>query len=348
MPTISIVIPTKDRIDLLACCLQSLLDQTFKDWEAIVCNDGSPSLTANLSTEFLADNRIRMLDGDPARPGASARRNDGLRSAMSDFVIFLDDDDMLSDTCLSDRLAAMASRQELDAVIAQARLFSQTPGDMDTYWNLFTLEDDLTRFLRGDAPWQTSGPLWRRSFLKKLGGWNEAAKRSQDFEFHVRALSAGLRYEKLCVADIWYRFASDGTVSSGGTEPPAAFHMLDVCNGLRSNLTAAGTARPDTLRRITALMRFHLFRITTKPDFAEESKRLLAEARRRNFIGVLDHRLALAGLALRDWPRPFRYLSWRLLCVAFRSRLRQLGGPYRKNSPAPCSDEFLQAKACRG
>ncbi len=44
-------------------------------------------------------------------------------------------------------------------------------------------------------PWQTTSPIWRKEALKKVGGWDETVKSAQDWEFHIRAVVSGLRYE---------------------------------------------------------------------------------------------------------------------------------------------------------
>nr|MBS9767663.1 glycosyltransferase [Flavobacteriaceae bacterium] len=77
----------------IAECLQSVLSQTFSDWEAIVIDDGSTDETASIIKEF-SDSRIRLIEQENA--GLSATRNNGIALAKGDFVLCLDSDDRLN------------------------------------------------------------------------------------------------------------------------------------------------------------------------------------------------------------------------------------------------------------
>lgn len=86
MPRFSVVVPTKDRPDLLAEALASVQSQSVSDWECIVVNDGgsTPSLPD--------DSRFRLVDHDSSR-GPAAARNSGVTAAGGTVLTFLDDDD---------------------------------------------------------------------------------------------------------------------------------------------------------------------------------------------------------------------------------------------------------------
>ena len=63
MPKISIIIPVYKVEDYLVSCLDSVLDQTFKDWEAICVNDGSPDKCGEILAEYAqSDNRIKVIN----------------------------------------------------------------------------------------------------------------------------------------------------------------------------------------------------------------------------------------------------------------------------------------------
>lgn len=89
---VSVIIPTYNRADKLKRCLQSLVSQTFKNFEVIVCDDGSTDETVGIVKEFSTQlNLIYDYDtnfGGPARP-----RNRGLFLAKGEFIAFLDSDD---------------------------------------------------------------------------------------------------------------------------------------------------------------------------------------------------------------------------------------------------------------
>ncbi len=90
-PTVSVVLPTYNRAHLLPRAIQSVLDQTYTDFELIVVDDGSADNTPTVM-EAYTDDRIRYIRYEPNR-GANAARNIGIRAARAHFIAFQDSDD---------------------------------------------------------------------------------------------------------------------------------------------------------------------------------------------------------------------------------------------------------------
>lgn len=96
MPAISVVIPIYNAEKYLRRCLDSLLNQTFTDWEAICVNDGSPDNSLDILKEYAKkDKRFVVLD--KKNGGVSDARNAGLKIANGDYIHFLDADDFIDD-----------------------------------------------------------------------------------------------------------------------------------------------------------------------------------------------------------------------------------------------------------
>lgn len=91
LPRVSVVIPTYNRSRLLGRAVQSVLSQTFEDWELLVADDASPDDTADQMATF-EDRRLRYLRRE-TNGGNAAARNLGIRSATGEVIAFLDDDD---------------------------------------------------------------------------------------------------------------------------------------------------------------------------------------------------------------------------------------------------------------
>ena len=182
---VSVIIPTYNRAKLLAVCLRSVLCQSHKNLEAIVIDDGSTDETPSLLSSLQgSDSRIKVFRQD--RKGAQAARNLGLETAAGDYVDFLDDDDLLHPEKLSKQLASFD--QSIDGVICQTVWFRDWPGDHNFLFNVFDERDFLARFLALDVVWQTAAPLWRKSFVDKVGRWDERLTSGQDLDFHTRCL----------------------------------------------------------------------------------------------------------------------------------------------------------------
>ena len=90
----SIIIPVYNVENYLRDCLDSVLGQSFSDWEAVCVNDGSTDHSVSILEEYASrDNRITVIS--QPNGGLSAARNTGLNAAKGDYVIFLDSDDWL-------------------------------------------------------------------------------------------------------------------------------------------------------------------------------------------------------------------------------------------------------------
>lgn len=216
MPVVSIVIPTKNRAALLMQTLASVQAQTFGDWEAIVVDDQSTDDTlVRLQQAVLDDSRIRYLTVPKPRHGAQAARNIGIEDAQGRYVILLDSDDLLADFCLQQRVAFMDANPSLDFAVFPCECFRQTPGDTKLLWNVPTDEPDLLRLLKLDVPWQTTSPMWRIDSIRRLLPWPEDVPIAQDWEFHIRALLVGMRYERHGRPDHFWRQAESDRESIG-------------------------------------------------------------------------------------------------------------------------------------
>lgn len=216
---VSIVVPVHNRASELAEALESIRAQTYPHWEAIVVDDRStdnaPSVIARYASE---DARFRFVKLPRDRQGAPAARNCGAALAGGQFVIFFDSDDLLAPAALANRVAVMNAHPELDFAVFGCHMFRKVPGDTGLMWNADTGGDDLDRFLSGDVPWQTTGPIWRRASLERVGPWDELALSSQDWEFHIRALVSGLKYDRFRPPDIYWRMAAPDRASIGKSQ----------------------------------------------------------------------------------------------------------------------------------
>ena len=95
MPKVSIIVPVYNVEKYLNKCLNSLVNQTFKDIEIIIINDGSPDNSKQIIENYKAkyDNIIKVINQQ--NQGLSASRNNGLKIASGDYIIFVDSDDYI-------------------------------------------------------------------------------------------------------------------------------------------------------------------------------------------------------------------------------------------------------------
>ncbi len=94
MPAISVIIPIYNVEKYLRRCLDSVLNQTFSDWQAICVNDGSPDGSAAILSEYAARDK-RFIVVDKENGGLSDARNAGMQVATGEYILYLDSDDFI-------------------------------------------------------------------------------------------------------------------------------------------------------------------------------------------------------------------------------------------------------------
>lgn len=111
-PQISVIIPIYNGAKYLQRCLDSLLNQTFKDWVAICIDDGSTDSTASILDEY-ANKDKRFVVVHKKNAGVSAARNDGIKLVKTEYVHFMDADDILDKNYYS-QIISCAKRFDAD------------------------------------------------------------------------------------------------------------------------------------------------------------------------------------------------------------------------------------------
>jgi glycosyltransferase involved in cell wall biosynthesis len=115
-PTVSIIVPTYNRRDLLPRALDSIVAQTFSDWEIVLVDDGSNDGTDDLAAEYAAGLGDRLVYLRQDNLGSSAARNRGIEACRGRFVAFLDSDDEFVPHKLDRQLQLFELRPELGFV----------------------------------------------------------------------------------------------------------------------------------------------------------------------------------------------------------------------------------------
>lgn len=221
-PLVSIIIPTKDRRVLLTETIASLRNQTHRNWEAVVVDDGSEDDTWLALQEIAAgDSRIRPVRRTGPDCGAAVARNQGFATSQGAFVIFLDSDDLLAPTALAVRVQAAEKHPEADAVVFVGEYFRSTPGeyhdDCQLADRLGDGTDPLDSFLASRSPWVICSPLWRRPALARVGPWDIERSCLEDLEFHFRATILEIQFRRFSVVDHYIRIHRGSQVSRSKT-----------------------------------------------------------------------------------------------------------------------------------
>lgn len=128
MPLFSIIVPVYKAEKYINECVDSVLAQTFEDFELILADDGSPDRCPEICDEYAKkDSRIKVIHKENG--GASSARNSGIEAACGEYVIFLDSDDYWEGNYTLKRLAEK-SKSGYDIIIFGCKLLNMKNGEM--------------------------------------------------------------------------------------------------------------------------------------------------------------------------------------------------------------------------
>ena len=188
-PKVSVITPTYNRAALLPRAVDSVLAQTFQDFELLIIDDCSTDDTQEVIAGF-ADPRVRSFRHETNR-GLSAAFNTGLANARGEYIAFVEDDDEFTTTSLSDRLAAIEAAGPQTALIyAWADGINDAtgelkPGRRPTFEGSKAFEYALTAGNIAGMPVM----LVRTSAAKEVSGFDERLVWGSDSYFICNILS---------------------------------------------------------------------------------------------------------------------------------------------------------------
>jgi glycosyltransferase involved in cell wall biosynthesis len=179
--------PSFNKAKYISESVNSVIDQTYSNWELIIVDDYSTDESQELIKSFASKYDNIKAYFNPENKGANYCRNLGVENANGSYIVFLDADDLLTTQCLEGRMNVMNENDTLDFCVFTMGVFNKKIGDSDLEWKP-TSKNPLNDFLSHQLPWAIPQPIWKKYFLRSLGGFNEEFKRMQDVELHTRTL----------------------------------------------------------------------------------------------------------------------------------------------------------------
>lgn len=183
---ISIVVASYNKLRYIEESINSVIAQTYSNWELLIIDDGSNDGTASFVESNYSDSRILLFKLIENR-GANYCRNLGIEKSNGSYIIFLDADDILDNYCLERRLKAALNYPKSNLIVFSMGVFYKTVGDDKRTW-LPTSRNPLSDFLQHKLPWSILQPLWKKALLLEIKGFDESFNRLQDVELSTRAL----------------------------------------------------------------------------------------------------------------------------------------------------------------
>lgn len=205
---VSIIIPTYNRAHLICETLDSILNQTYKEWECIIVDDGSTDNTNEILSNYLNDSRFKFHLRPSSKPkGANSCRNFGFQFSKGDFIHFMDSDDLYLPIALETFKKSFS--ESIDVVVAKLELTDFDSG-LKIRENQIESQNIIEDYFIGKVAFYVSGPVWKRSFLQKQKQlFDENISNLDDWDFNLRMLYQNPEMEVLNIPLLKYRISEN-------------------------------------------------------------------------------------------------------------------------------------------
>lgn len=213
-PAVSVIIPAYNVAPYIAETLDSLFAQTYRDFEAILVNDGSTDDTEARIAPF----RDRLVYIAQQNRGVMAARNAALRAARGRYIALLDSDDLLLPRFLEVLVGMLEADSAVSVAYPNALYFGWPRHDGKLHQDAFPVADPVTfdRVLRREC--YIFGLLvFRRSVIDEVGGYDESlqGQGAEDFELWLRMLRHGHHFKFTREPLAKYRWRHDSLSNTG-------------------------------------------------------------------------------------------------------------------------------------
>ena len=181
-PKVSIIIPVYNCELYITQGIESVLNQTYTDYEIIVIDDGSTDNTHQVLQPYMK--KIRYFYQE--NKGLSATRNQGIKMAKGELIALLDADDLFLYYKLQEQVAIFDAQPNIGLVQSGWRVVNEKGEKIQDVepWHK-SPELDLVSWLKWKAT-NPSGMMFRKEWLERVNGFNEDLRRLEDFDIVIR------------------------------------------------------------------------------------------------------------------------------------------------------------------
>ena len=213
-PKVSILIPCYNCEKWIAETLQSVLNQTWKNTEVILVDDGSTDNTLAIAKTY--ESKSIKVISQPNK-GASAARNTALKESQGDFIQYLDADDLLSPDKIELQIKLVEQGYESYVIAGEWGRFYTSPLEADfikeAVWQDMSPIDWLVCSWEGGGMMHPAAWLVPRSLISLSGYWNENLCLNDDGEYFCRVLLASQGVKYCAGAKCYYRSGLPNSLS---------------------------------------------------------------------------------------------------------------------------------------
>lgn len=223
MPLISVIIPVYNGQKTIQDTIESVLKQTFSDFELIVINDGSEDATLEI-VNSIQDSRLKVFSYPNA--GLSASRNRGLAQACGEYVSFIDADDLWTPDKLEAQFRALQENPQAALAYSWTNCIDES-GQFSRRGSYITVTGNVyAKLLLIDFIENGSNPLIRRQAFNEVGGFDESLTAAEDRDMWLRLAD---RYHFVAVPSpqVLYRASVNSMSANVVRQEAASLRMIE-------------------------------------------------------------------------------------------------------------------------
>ena len=333
--SVSIIVPAHNAAGTLPCTLESLQEQSFPDWEAIIVDDGSTDLTATIAEEFAAkDGRFRLVRQDNA--GVSVARNTGIAVAKGKWLLFLDSDDWIAPPHLERMTGLLKERPQLDVVLC-GWIRVLPDGSLLGNGN-FPPEGDLFEILACRCAFAIHACLMPRSLVEAAGCFDTTLRTCEDWDLWQRVARTGAKFGLLREVLAYYRMRPASLTTDGSRFMADGLEVIDrghrpdsrISNPLPAHANGVPVDRMDG-----AKMRFACWPAAVALGQGQDGRRLLEKLGDARDAVLDPWFVAISIFEAAPLPTCRCLSEWHALWPLVVQRLDDLLGALEERSQVP-------------
>ncbi len=298
MSLISVIIPVYNGEKTIRETIESVLSQTFRDFELIILNDGSQDSTLEVVSS-IQDSRLKVFSHPNA--GLAASRNRGTFHAVGEYISFIDADDLWTPDKLETQLKALQDNPEAAVAYSWTNYIDESGQFLRRGGYLTANGDVYAKLLVVDFLENGSNPLIRRQALIQVGGFDESLPAAEDWDILLR-LAAQYSFVAVPYPQILYRVSANSMSAHVVRQETACLKVLE----------RAFNQAPESLQYLKKYSMANLYRYLSFKvlDAYPDRKRGLIAAR---FLWQLIKNDLASLRQYSTWQVLFRVAVWVLL-----------------------------------
>lgn len=202
MSKVSIIVPCYNLGRFIEQALDSLCEQTYKDWECVIVNDGSTDDSPAIIQNYVSSAKGAFVCVHKENGGVASAMNEGFQYAHDEYVVVLSSDDYLDNTYLEKTVSVLDSRKDVDIVGVDTRMFGE-----QNFYHTTGACLDLQQLMFADNLHYCC--IMRRYVWETIGGFTIDLP-FEDWDFWISAAEYGFTLTKINEPLFNYRVRSDG------------------------------------------------------------------------------------------------------------------------------------------